>query len=135
MVDNATSILESSIEVLQEEAYDPRSGPRRYTRRPRGQYHQHLVDDYFSENPLYPASDFRWRFRMSRPLFLRIVDELGRWSDYFTTAGGERRHSRRFAGLQRWQSPTDHDGLSTFTFLYPAALFSCSTNVHVVCSE
>jgi hypothetical protein len=27
---------------------------------------------------------FHRRFRMNRPLFLRIVEELGKWSPYFT---------------------------------------------------
>lgn len=44
-----------------------------------------MYDDYFSENPLYPLSIFRKRYRMSRTLFLHIVEELGKWSDYFTT--------------------------------------------------
>ena len=85
VVDEATKILKRSIEALQEVAYDPRSGPRKYIKRPREQYHQLLVDDYFSDNPLYPANIFRRRFRMSRPLFLRIVSELSKWSNYFTT--------------------------------------------------
>ncbi|XP_025797962.1 uncharacterized protein LOC112877808 [Panicum hallii] len=84
VVDDATKILKRSIEALQEVAYDPRSGPRQYIKRPREQYHRLLVDDYFSVNPLYPANIFRRRFRMSRP-FLRIVDELSKWSDYITT--------------------------------------------------
>ena len=85
VIDEATQVLMSSLEDLHEAAYDPRSAPRKYIRRPREQYHQHLVDDYFSDNPLYPPNVFRRRFRMSRPLFLRIVDELGKWSDYFIT--------------------------------------------------
>jgi hypothetical protein len=43
------------------------------------------VSDYFSDNPLYPPNIFRRRFRMRMPLFLHIVDELGKWSGYFTT--------------------------------------------------
>ena len=43
-----------------------------------------LVNDYFSENLLYPSNIFRRRFRMSRPLFLRIVEALGQNSNYFT---------------------------------------------------
>jgi hypothetical protein len=42
------------------------------------------VKDYFSENPLYPSNIFHRKFRMSRPLFERIVHALGQWSDYFT---------------------------------------------------
>ena len=78
--------FKASIEALGEEAFDHRLRARNYIKRPREEYHQRLVDDYFSENPLYPLNIFRRRFRMHMPLFLRIVDELGKWSsDYFTT--------------------------------------------------
>lgn len=46
--------------------------------------HQRLVADYFAENPVYPEGMFRSRFRMRRPLFLRIVRSLSQWSSYFT---------------------------------------------------
>jgi hypothetical protein len=42
--------------------------------------HQRLIEDYFIEEPLYPNSMFRTRFRMNKRLFLRIVDALGQWS-------------------------------------------------------
>jgi hypothetical protein len=57
---------------------------RRYTNRNREGAHAQLMADYFSENPLYSDSMFRRRFRMRRPVFLRIVNELGAWSSYFT---------------------------------------------------
>ncbi|RWR85272.1 putative nuclease HARBI1 [Cinnamomum micranthum f. kanehirae] len=34
--------------------------------------HHRLYNDYFSENPVYTPSQFRRRFRMRKPLFLRI---------------------------------------------------------------
>lgn len=46
--------------------------------------HNRLVADYFAEHPLYPERMFRTRFRMHKPLFLRIVEALGQWSPYFT---------------------------------------------------
>uniref|UniRef100_J3M093 Uncharacterized protein n=1 Tax=Oryza brachyantha TaxID=4533 RepID=J3M093_ORYBR len=46
--------------------------------------HQRLMEDYFAEEPLYPESMFRTRFRMNKHLFLRIVNALGQWSPYFT---------------------------------------------------
>ena len=38
--------------------------------------HQRLYDDYFAENPWFPANMFRRRFRMRRELFMRIFDAL-----------------------------------------------------------
>ncbi|XP_039804113.1 protein ANTAGONIST OF LIKE HETEROCHROMATIN PROTEIN 1-like [Panicum virgatum] len=78
-------LLKASVEALGEEASDHRLRARNYIKRPREEYHQRLVDDYFLDNPLYPLNIFRRRFRMRRPLFLHIVKELGKWSDYFTT--------------------------------------------------
>jgi hypothetical protein len=86
LVDEATLILKASLNELQEVAleYVRRSGPRKYVKRSREEYHRRLMDDYFSDNLLYSSTTFRRRFRMTRPLFLRIVDELGQWSPYFT---------------------------------------------------
>lgn len=39
---------------------------------------------YFGPNPVYPAHVFRRRFRMSRPLFLRILQGLQQQDSYFT---------------------------------------------------
>ncbi|XP_034578261.2 protein ALP1-like [Setaria viridis] len=61
-----------------------RSGPRRYVERPREQASQQLMDDYFSLNPVYNETQFRRRFRMRRPLFLKIVEALSGWDEYFT---------------------------------------------------
>lgn len=84
IISEAKVVLKGTVETLGEEASDHRLRPRNYINRPREEYHQLLVKDYFSETPIYPPNVFRRRFRMSRPLFLRIVEELGNWSDYFT---------------------------------------------------
>ena len=76
--------LKGTLEALQARSLS-RSGPRIYVNRPREEAHQQLVRDYFCDNPLYRAKKFRRRFRMRRPLFLRIVNALGEWSPYFTT--------------------------------------------------
>ncbi|OEL38635.1 hypothetical protein BAE44_0000346 [Dichanthelium oligosanthes] len=57
---------------------------RRVIERDHGEGHQRLVADFFSEDPVYNEKIFRTRYRMSRPLFLRIVRALGEWSPYFT---------------------------------------------------
>ena len=38
--------------------------------------HQWLYDDYFAEQLRFNANLFRWRFRMRKELFMRIVDVL-----------------------------------------------------------
>jgi hypothetical protein len=73
----ATVVIQSTIEGLRKEDSDHQFHPRKHIKRPREEAHQKLVNDYFSENPLYPPNIFRRRFRMSRPLFLRIIQELG----------------------------------------------------------
>lgn len=61
-----------------------RSAPRTYIDRKREFYSELLIADYFCDNPTYPDYYFRRRFRMGKPLFLRIVQALGEWSPYFT---------------------------------------------------
>ncbi|XP_048603562.1 uncharacterized protein LOC111203417 [Brassica napus] len=42
-----------------------------------------LWNDYFSEDATYPSHMFRRRFRMNKPLFMRIVDRLSAEIPYF----------------------------------------------------
>nr|VDD57739.1 unnamed protein product [Brassica oleracea] len=49
---------------------------RAYIERDREVGHNQLWNDYFKENPTYPPEMFRRRFRMNKPLFLRIVERL-----------------------------------------------------------
>ncbi|KAJ0577965.1 hypothetical protein HanIR_Chr05g0242081 [Helianthus annuus] len=46
--------------------------------------HDKLVADYFSDEPVYTAEIFRRRFRMSRPLFLRIAGDIAQSYPFFT---------------------------------------------------
>ncbi|KAM0829821.1 hypothetical protein ACQ4PT_066629 [Festuca glaucescens] len=82
-VDEAIVGLKGSLEALQRSSLN-RSGPRTYKKRPREESDQRLVNDYFSENPLYNDKDFRRRFRMRKSLFLHIVNVLDEWDPYFT---------------------------------------------------
>ncbi|KAH9614268.1 hypothetical protein KSS87_007806 [Heliosperma pusillum] len=50
--------------------------PRRYIERNREEGHARLFNDYFADDPVYPAHIFRRRFRMRKELFLRLVDSL-----------------------------------------------------------
>ncbi|KAJ9555087.1 hypothetical protein OSB04_009701 [Centaurea solstitialis] len=45
--------------------------------------HEKLVNDYFSDNPVYDDNDFERRFRMKRRLFLKIVADLEREYEFF----------------------------------------------------
>ncbi|XP_022552506.2 putative nuclease HARBI1 [Brassica napus] len=51
--------------------------------RDRERGHNQLWKDYFMENPTYPPEMFRRRFRMNKPLFLRIVERLSSEVPYF----------------------------------------------------
>ncbi|XP_048609380.1 putative nuclease HARBI1 [Brassica napus] len=56
---------------------------RAYIERQREQGHMQLWNDYFSEDATYPSHLFRRRFRMNKPLFMRIVDRLSAEIPYF----------------------------------------------------
>ena len=46
-------------------------------------FHQKIWNDYFSETPKYPEKYFRRRFRMTKSLFLRIMDDVTQHDPYF----------------------------------------------------
>ncbi|EHS63279.1 uncharacterized protein PGTG_21495 [Puccinia graminis f. sp. tritici CRL 75-36-700-3] len=46
--------------------------------------YQRLLEHYFSDSPLYDATLFRRRFRMSKPIFLKITEEVKNYDSYFT---------------------------------------------------
>jgi hypothetical protein len=56
---------------------------RRYFHRDHAVANQRLIDDYFSNQPMYDEAMFRRRFRMQKPLFLRIVGDLSNNDVYF----------------------------------------------------
>ncbi|KAF5448017.1 hypothetical protein F2P56_033525 [Juglans regia] len=76
--------------------------PRKFLRRDHIQGHECLFRDYFSENPVYPSNLFRRRFRMSRPLFLRILNEVEVYEPYFV----QRRDNAGRLGLSSMQKIT-----------------------------
>ncbi|XP_022030855.1 uncharacterized protein LOC110931785 [Helianthus annuus] len=58
--------------------------PREYIQQDRQAANDRLIKDYFAEEPTYPNPEvFRRRFRMSKRLFLRIVEDLENTYDYF----------------------------------------------------
>ena len=56
---------------------------RQYRYRDRVSGHSRLLKDYFVENSVYDETLFRRRFRLSRPLFLRILHTLQQHNHYF----------------------------------------------------
>ncbi|KAI3742646.1 hypothetical protein L1987_60338 [Smallanthus sonchifolius] len=62
-----------------------------------------LVRDYFTKNQIYNDKSFKRRFRMSRPLFLRIVRDLEREFEYFQQKYDARR-KLGFTALQKCTS-------------------------------
>ncbi|XP_051113745.1 uncharacterized protein LOC127239577 [Andrographis paniculata] len=81
---------------------------RTYIERNREDGHTRLFNDYFSDNPVYPSSYFRRRFRMRKHVFLRIVDRLSNEMEFF----------------QQRRDATGRDGLS--------ALQKCTAAIRVL---
>ncbi|XP_048610451.1 uncharacterized protein LOC106433232 isoform X1 [Brassica napus] len=75
---------------------------RAYIERNREQGHMQLWNDYFSEDATYPSHMFRRRFRMNKPLFMRIVDRLSAEIPYFQ----QRRDATGRLGLSPLQKAT-----------------------------
>ena len=75
---------------------------RRFIRRNHNLGNERLFRDYFAENPVYPSNLFRRRFRMSRPLFLRILREVELYEPYFV----QRRDNAGRLGLSSIQKVT-----------------------------
>ncbi|XP_071694497.1 uncharacterized protein [Rutidosis leptorrhynchoides] len=69
----ALELIDALEELSDNEEVEPIPwAPRRYLHRDRQGRATTLWNDYFSDDPTYPDNYFRNRFRMSKPLFLRI---------------------------------------------------------------
>ena len=75
---------------------------RQYRYRDRVSGNSRLLNDYFVENPVYDETLFRKRFRLSRPLFLRILRTLQQHNNYFV----QRRNAANTLGLSGEQKMT-----------------------------
>lgn len=74
-------------ELLDSETIPVRGGShpgRRYIYRNHQFAHECLVRDYFAPEPVYTEQHFRRRFRMSKRLFLYIVEEMKKVDTLFT---------------------------------------------------
>ena len=91
------NIIDSLVDV---QANKPKR--RAYIERDREQGHNQLWNDYFKEHPTYPPDMFRRRFRMNKPLFLRIVDRLNNEVPYFE----QRKNAHGRYGLSALQKCT-----------------------------
>jgi hypothetical protein len=56
---------------------------RKHVHRDREACHDHLVKDYFDENPTFDAMKFRQRYRMRHELFLRLIDVVCSFDPWF----------------------------------------------------
>ena len=75
---------------------------RQYRYRDRVSGHSRLLNDYFVENPVYDKTLFRRHFRLSLPLFLRILHTLQQRNHYFM----QRRNAANTVGLSGEQKMT-----------------------------
>ncbi|XP_059639723.1 uncharacterized protein LOC132282118 [Cornus florida] len=56
---------------------------KRYIHRNQKGSHYQLIKDYFDESCTYPPEYFHKRFRMQQELFLRILNDVKAYDDYF----------------------------------------------------
>ncbi|XP_071728191.1 uncharacterized protein [Rutidosis leptorrhynchoides] len=86
----ALELLEALDELKDDEEVVPvPKAPRRYLNRDREGRPRALYNDYISDNPTFPDDYFRRRYRMSKPLFLHICQDILNFSqtpipEYFT---------------------------------------------------
>ncbi|KAJ0799754.1 hypothetical protein HanPI659440_Chr03g0095041 [Helianthus annuus] len=95
-------------QILIEEEEEDVSSENIITRRIRinrdRQAHETLVNDYFSDEPLYNDEIFRCRFRMSRRLVTRIANDLAGLDPFFT----QRPDARNYEGFTTLQKYCGH---------------------------
>ncbi|EYU30261.1 hypothetical protein MIMGU_mgv11b016998mg [Erythranthe guttata] len=73
---------------------------RKYKPRDQKGKHEQLMYDYFIDNPVFVADDFRRWFRMKRHLLLRLVEDCERSNSYFQRKF-DRAHKLGFSLLQK----------------------------------
>ncbi|XP_041002302.1 uncharacterized protein LOC121247968 [Juglans microcarpa x Juglans regia] len=100
---------EDELDVVLNDKADGQSSRHRANRQRRKfiwrdhiQRQEGLFRDYFAENPVYLSNLFRRRFQMSRPLFLRILNEVESYEPYFN----QRRDNAGRLGLSSMQNIT-----------------------------
>ena len=99
------TLFAAAIEFERQNSQGAGSGDRisrQYRYHDRVSGHSRLLNDYFVENPVYDETLFRRRFRLSRPLFLRILHTLQQRNQYFV----QRRNAANTLGLSGEQKMT-----------------------------
>nr|XP_043619582.1 uncharacterized protein LOC122591376 [Erigeron canadensis] len=65
-----------ALAALEEDTGSSSTNPRRYIWRDRHSTHERLMNMYFVDEPMFEDDVFRQRYRMSRRLFLKIVEDI-----------------------------------------------------------
>ncbi|XP_021747847.1 uncharacterized protein LOC110713702 [Chenopodium quinoa] len=103
LVDELFTYQPPSVLMPQTQSQHSSKKPRGGTnRRDREIGHARLFNDYFSDNPVYNTTQFRRRFRMQRPLFVRIMNKVVEGDVYFQ----QRRDAAGRLGLSPLQKCT-----------------------------
>ncbi|KAJ9539051.1 hypothetical protein OSB04_031784 [Centaurea solstitialis] len=89
--------------IVGDEATSSRQTRRTPKSRNRIVAHEKLVNDYFSDNPVYDDNNFERRFHMTRRLFLKIVEDLEREYEFFRWTH-DARGVKGFSPLQKCTS-------------------------------
>ncbi|XP_021731013.1 uncharacterized protein LOC110697919 [Chenopodium quinoa] len=103
LVDELFTYQPPSVLMPQTQSQHTSKTPRGGTnRRDREIGHARLFNDYFYDNPMYNTTQFRRRFHMQRPLFVRIMSKVVEGDVYFQ----QRRDAAGRLGLSPLQKCT-----------------------------
>jgi hypothetical protein len=128
--------IDNFVLSIQEEEAEGRVGSvigRRTRRRDRWAGDALLFDDYFAVDPVYDDVIFRRRFRMRRSLFLRIVEDVKNYDDYFMQKRDAANVLEAAASydLWIWHANFGYPGsLNDINILDRSDVFSCITNAN-----
>ncbi|XP_021769740.1 uncharacterized protein LOC110733980 [Chenopodium quinoa] len=81
--DAVTYVINTDVEEQEVRGSRRKKMSRWIVPRDREGAHDRLVTDYFSDHPLYGDEKFRRRFRMRKPLFMKIVNTLSATDRFF----------------------------------------------------
>ena len=83
MADAANWVTYEQLKLQQQPQWGGSVVGRAYKPRQRWLANERLLNDYFVDNPVFNEVEFRRRYRMRRPIFLRMLDHVQAANPYF----------------------------------------------------